>query len=284
MKISDGNWLIQPGLNLIHPVQVFDVEQHGNEMVIYAAPRDVRERTWQLDTPLFTLRFFSPQEGVIGVRMEHFQGALDNGPHYPLNVLQDINVEMQNNAEFAELKSGSLSVRVTKGELWSLDFLRNGVRITGSQLKNNGYVQDTNSGRNYMFERLDLGVGETVYGLGERFTALVRNGQTVETWNRDGGTSTEQSYKNISFYITNRGYGVLVNHPQCVSFEIGSEKVSKVQRRERVSGILRHRRPDPERRAEPLYPIYGSSGAAARLVVWPVADHLIHHQLRRSDR
>ncbi|EFU1014181.1 hypothetical protein HUP18_004640 [Salmonella enterica] len=78
MKISDGNWLIQPGLNLIHPVQVFDVEQHGNEMVVYAAPRDVRERTWQLDTPLFTLRFFSPQEGVIGVRMEHFQGALDN--------------------------------------------------------------------------------------------------------------------------------------------------------------------------------------------------------------
>ncbi|TIE51713.1 alpha-xylosidase, partial [Legionella pneumophila] len=26
MKISDGNWLIQPGLNLIHPLQVFEVE------------------------------------------------------------------------------------------------------------------------------------------------------------------------------------------------------------------------------------------------------------------
>lgn len=76
MKISDGNWLIQPGLTLVHPIQVFDVEQQGNEMVVYAAPRDMRERTWQLDTPLFTLRFFSPQEGVIGVRMEHFQGAL----------------------------------------------------------------------------------------------------------------------------------------------------------------------------------------------------------------
>jgi alpha-D-xyloside xylohydrolase len=120
-------------------------------------------------------------------------------------------------------------VRVTKGEFWALDFLRNGQRITGSQLKNNGYVQDGNSDRNYLFERLDLGVGETVYGLGERFTALVRNGQTVETWNRDGGTSTEQSYKNIPFYLTNRGYGVLVNHPENVSFEIGSEKVSKVQ-------------------------------------------------------
>ena len=211
MKISDGNWLIQPGLNLIQPVQVYEVEQQGNEMVVYAAPRDVRERAWQLDTPLFTLRFFSPQEGIIGVRMEHFQGALDNGPHYPLNVQKDVHVEIENTAGFAELKSGSLSVRVTKGEFWALDFLRDGVRITGSQLKNNGYVQDSKTQRNYMFERLDLGVGETVYGLGERFTALVRNGQTVETWNEDGGTSTEQSYKNIPFYLTNRGYGVLVN-------------------------------------------------------------------------
>lgn len=229
MKISDGNWLIQPGLNLIHPLQVFEVEQQDNEMVVYAAPRDVRERTWQLDTPLFTLRFFSPQEGIVGVRIEHFQGALNNGPHYPLNILQDVKVTIENTERYAEFKSGNLSARVSKGEFWSLDFLRNGERITGSQVKNNGYVQDTNNQRNYMFERLDLGVGETVYGLGERFTALVRNDQTVETWNRDGGTSTEQAYKNIPFYMTNRGYGVLVNHPQCVSFEVGSEKVSKVQ-------------------------------------------------------
>ncbi|WP_034460332.1 alpha-xylosidase [Buttiauxella noackiae] len=229
MKISDGNWLIQPGLSLIHPVQVFDVEQQGNEMVVYAGMKDVRERGNQLDTPLFTLRFFSPQEGVVGVRIEHFQGAVNNGPHYPLNVLKDVKVEMQNTAEFAELKSGNLAVRVTKGVEWALDFLRDGVRITGSAVKNNGYVQDGNTGNTHMFERLDLGVGETVYGLGERFTALVKNGQTVETWNRDGGTSTEQSYKNIPFYLTNRGYGVLVNHPECVSFEVGSEKVSKVQ-------------------------------------------------------
>ncbi|QUI99055.1 hypothetical protein KCP74_06070 [Salmonella enterica subsp. enterica] len=54
---------------------------------------------------------------------------MDNGPHYPLNVLQDINVEMQNNAEFAELKSGSLSVRVAKASSGHWIFLRNGVRI-----------------------------------------------------------------------------------------------------------------------------------------------------------
>lgn len=229
MKISDGNWLIQPGLSLLHPVQVFDVEQRDGEMVVYAAPRDVRERAGQLDTPLFTLRFFSPQEGIIGVRIEHFQGVPDHGPHYPLNTEAHVQVELRDTDRYAELKSGALSVRVTKGENWAFDFLRDGERITGSQLKNNGYVQNNNTGGSYMFERLDLGVGETVYGLGERFTALVKNGQTVETWNRDGGTSTEQAYKNIPFYLTNRGYGVLVNHPECVSFEVASEKVSKVQ-------------------------------------------------------
>ncbi|MDK1414755.1 alpha-xylosidase, partial [Cronobacter sakazakii] len=73
MKISDGNWLIQPGLSLLHPVQVFDVEQRDGEMVVYAAPRDVRERAGQLDTPLFTLRFFSPQEGIIGLPLLNCQ-------------------------------------------------------------------------------------------------------------------------------------------------------------------------------------------------------------------
>ena len=79
-----------------------------------------------------------------------------------------------------------------------------------------------------VFERLDLGVGDLVYGLGERFTAFTRNGQSVEIWNRDGGTSTDQAYKNIPFFITNRGWGVLVNQPEKVSFEVGSEFVSKV--------------------------------------------------------
>ena len=78
MKISDGNWLIQPGLNLIQPVQVYEVEQQGNDMVVYVASREVRERAAQLDVPLFTVRFFSPQEGVIGVRTQPISQYRDN--------------------------------------------------------------------------------------------------------------------------------------------------------------------------------------------------------------
>ena len=81
----------------------------------------------------------------------------------------------------------------------------------------------------FLREQLDLGVGELVYGLGERFGPLVKNGQTVDIWNADGGTSSEQAYKNVPFYLTNRGYGVFVNDPGHVSFEVGSEAVERVQ-------------------------------------------------------
>src|SRR5690625_6255743 len=81
----------------------------------------------------------------------------------------------------------------------------------------------------YVQTHLGLSVGELGYGLGERFGLLVKNGQTVDIWQSDGGTSSEQAYKNVPFYLTNRGYGVLVNHPEHVSFEVGSEAVEQVQ-------------------------------------------------------
>lgn len=53
-------------------------------------------------------------------------------------------------------------------------------------------------------------------------------GQSVKVWNQDGGTSSEQAYKCVPFYITNRNYGVFINHPGEVELEVGSEKVSRV--------------------------------------------------------
>ena len=48
-------------------------------------------------------------------------------------------------------------------------------------------------------------------------------------WAEDGGTCTEIAYKNVPFYMTNRGYGVFVNYTGKVSYEIASEVVSKIQ-------------------------------------------------------
>ena len=42
-------------------------------------------------------------------------------------------------------------------------------------------------------------------------------------WNGDGGTASELAYKNTPFYMTNRGYGVLVESSSDVSYEVASE-------------------------------------------------------------
>jgi alpha-D-xyloside xylohydrolase len=120
-----------------------------------------------------------------------------------------------------------LSVSAQKAGDWLAEFKAGEQTITSSGPRALGFVETP--GGKYIHEQLSLGVGECVYGLGERFTAFVKNGQVVDIWNEDGGTSSEQAYKNIPFYLTNRGYGVFVNHPEKVSFEIASEKVERVQ-------------------------------------------------------
>ena len=47
----------------------------------------------------------------------------------------------------------------------------------------------------YMVSELSLGVGECVYGLGERFTPFVKNGQVDDTWNENCNTTSENVYK-----------------------------------------------------------------------------------------
>ena len=82
---------------------------------------------------------------------------------------------------------------------------------------------------NFMTQRLTMGVGEAIYGLGERFGPLVKNGQFVLSRNEDGGTMSDQAYKAVPFYLSSRGYGLLVNSPASVEFEIATERVSQVQ-------------------------------------------------------
>ncbi len=230
MKFSDGNWDIPAHMDIMHPVRVFDSFQDGKDLVIHASSWDARAREAQINTKIFTIRFFAPMEGVIGVRMSHFTGGLDHGPHFELTPDAGYAPTIDDDDDWAQLTSGTLTVRVRKNAPWRMDFLRGGKVISGSSLKAGGYAIDkANGNRPYLFERLELGVGGLVYGLGERFTSFVKNGQSVEIWNRDGGANTEQGYKNIPFFLTNRGWGLFVNDPGRVEFEIGSEKVSKAQ-------------------------------------------------------
>lgn len=227
MKFTDGNWLIKEGYSLSTAVQAHEVWVQDGTLNVAVSTTPIHGRGNMINTTLLTVQFHSPLPGVIGVKLTHFAGTVDHGPSFELASGNGHTVISENEA-YAELKSGELSVRVSKGMQWSVDFFRGTKRITGSSFKSMAHVTDP-QGDVFMREELDLSVGEWVYGLGERFTSFVKNGQIVDIWNKDGGTSSEQAYKNIPFYVTNKGYGVFVNDPGCVSFEVASEKVKKVQ-------------------------------------------------------
>ncbi|WP_108720019.1 alpha-xylosidase [Miniimonas sp. S16] len=111
---------------------------------------------------------------------------------------------------------------------WGLEFVDAGGRVlTRSMDRSVGLV--TTADGTFVRDQLTMVVAETIYGLGERFGTFAKNGQVVDIWNADGGTASEQAYKNVPFYLSDAGYGLFVAHPEHVSFEIGSEVVSRVQ-------------------------------------------------------
>src|SRR5690606_38664623 len=79
-----------------------------------------------------------------------------------------------------------------------------GEPITSSPFKGQGLMEKQGVGP-FMREQLTLSVGEVVYGLGERFSAFTRNGQSVDMWNADCGTCSDKGYKDVPFFLTSRG-------------------------------------------------------------------------------
>ena len=228
MKFTDGYWHIRAGYNVLYPIEIRDHEIDGGSVTVYASTKKINHPGDTLNTALITAKFSSPMEDVICVEYSHFQGADPAGPEYELHAPGAGSVSVEDGPEAITLTSGKLSVSIRKQGGWNVDYFYEGRRLTGSGSKGPAYIKAA-SGEAYIREQLDLGIGESIYGLGERFTPFIKNGQVVDLWNEDGGTCSEQAYKNVPFYLSSYGYGVFVAHPEKVSYEIGSELVSRVQ-------------------------------------------------------
>ena len=228
MKFTDGYWLLPKDIRAFHPAQVYDVEVEQDAFTVYAPTNQITHRGDTHDGTLLSIRFSSPMPDVVRVKLTHFSGDQARPPQFELTEQPVARVSTNHDEESTTLTSGCLSVRVPHEQPWRVEYVADNKVITMSGPRGMGIIETEDNGH-YMHEQLSLGVGEYVYGLGEHFTAFIKNGQAVDIWNQDGGTSTQQAYKNIPFYLTNRGYGVFVNHPELVSFEVASEKVSRVQ-------------------------------------------------------
>lgn len=228
MKFTNGYWLDRDGLVINKPEEIYDYEYADNKLTLYAPYKKIAARNDTLNLGMSTIELTSPLPNVIGVKIKHFD-TLEKGPAFSIND-QHPQVDFQENSDDISFKSGDLkAVLPKKGQDFNLTFEANGQKVTSSPYRAEGEITDNNTNKHYMREQLSLDIDELVYGLGERFTPFVKNGQEVDMWNQDAGTGSEQSYKNIPFYLTNKGYGVFVDHPEKVSFEIASENVSRVQ-------------------------------------------------------
>jgi alpha-D-xyloside xylohydrolase len=79
-------------------------------------------------------------------------------------------------------------------------------------------------------ESFDLAHDECIYGLGERFIKLNKVGQTIDlNMTESLGTITPRSYKNVPFFVSNKGYGVYFNHSSLMTYWVGSMTATDVQ-------------------------------------------------------
>ena len=229
MKLTNGYWLLRDEMKAAYAVEYGSHRVYGQELTMYLPCSHIVDRGSCLNIPLLTVTLSSPMDGVIKVSAVHHDGAVYNGPFAKIYT-GDAHVRIEENEEQLIYQTGSLKAVIDKAPNgYKMAFYEGDTFLTESSFRNLAYMQNTKTGKNYMLEQMFLDVDEYVYGLGERFTPFVKNGQVVEMWNEDGGTASEIAYKNIPFYVTNKGYGILVDNEGDVAYEIASEKVERVQ-------------------------------------------------------
>lgn len=231
MRFTNGYWMDREGFTVERGRQVHDlqVDAEAGRLRAFAPTRAVRGRGDTLNNPQLTVTYEAVAEGVIRVRVENHRGVRTPQPRFEI----DADADYRGTVETADdgrttLRAGDLALAIGEGEEWLAEFTSAGRALTSSMPRSIAHVIAPD-GQRYMHEQLSLQPGESVYGLGERFGAFVKNGQSVDIWNEDGGTTSEQAYKNVPLYLTSRGYGVFVEDTGGVSFEVASEMTTRVQ-------------------------------------------------------
>jgi alpha-D-xyloside xylohydrolase len=226
MRFTNGFWLLREGVRAYYGKTAHRIDRTESGLTIFSPSKVIADRGDTLNIPLITTRLHSPMKNIIGMKVTHHEGGIDRGPHFELAGDSSTPQLSQDGSNYA-IKNADLTASITEGEAFHLDISAEGKHLT--RIADKGIAWMNHNGDPYINIQLNLAVGELVYGLGEHFTPFVKNGQVIEIWNEDGGTASEQAYKNIPFYLTNRGYGVFINHTGKVSLEIGTEVVDKVQ-------------------------------------------------------
>lgn len=236
-RFSRGMWENKAGVSIKWAQDTFKTLENESGIYNVSTTHPLPHRGGQLNNPTITTKLFSPSEGIVGVEHYHHLSRYinSNEPKFDLN-------EKNESGHFKTETTESLSTLLVDGGIsasiqnqnWGIEFKNEDKLLTKLGFRSVGWVSDSRypkedgSPSTYTQFQLHVSNGEKFFGLGERFGPFVKNGQRVEMWNEDGGTSSEWTYKNIPFFLSSRGYGVFVDSPGDVIFEIQSERTTRV--------------------------------------------------------
>lgn len=235
MKFFNGHWEKQYGVSVYPAAQVYEWRQQDEELIFLAPHQRIQGRGMTLDGVVLTFHVSVAREGIFHIVVEHYKGVRYPGPEFTLE-LDEQPLSLREGDNELTVCSGKNQLRIKK-DPFAMEFFCDGKKMTRMEGADFSYIRtrdtgvllyEEQAGQAYMRGATSLSVGELIYGLGEHFGPFVKNGQSIDMWNEDGGTSSELSYKNVPFYLSNRGYGIFVNNPGKVSFEVGTERVEKV--------------------------------------------------------
>lgn len=234
MQYENGCWLLKEGYAAFSPTVAYEIYKKGtNKLKLVCPTFHIEGKGDTLEGINLTIEVTVPYPEMFRIEVYHHKGTAAGTPCFPLQMHNDIPMDYSETSDSVCIYSGSMTLEICKKPFFMI-FRRGKDVISRSGPRDLCYVKDgwhghayDHPGNAYMSQRLSLSVDELIYGMGERFGAFVKNGQTVVIENKDGGTSSNQSYKNVPFYLSNKGYGVFVNHPETVEFEVGTDQVSK---------------------------------------------------------
>ncbi|KAL1859672.1 hypothetical protein VTK73DRAFT_7509 [Phialemonium thermophilum] len=248
VKFSHGCWHPAPNTLIDWAVEVVKAEPRDDYLHIVTCSKPINHRGDTLNNPTLTHHISSPVDDVLHLSSTHWKGqkSVSAGPHFELFPAGQPDhskaVKTSKTGNEAKFAVGDLTATVnTAPKSFNLDFAHGSRKLTSLGWRSIGYVKQNttalhpkenytnpNKGERWTTYQLSLGVGEKIYGLGERFGPFVKNGQTVDIWNDDGGTGSELTYKNIPFFLSSAGYGVFIPTSSLVSLEIQSERTTRV--------------------------------------------------------
>lgn len=203
--------------------------QLPGKTICLLCPVLVENKVNALNKPCLTIDITATSPGVLSFEITHWAGARPVEGQCKLcpHGRQDVRPLISHLYNTVSITSDALTCTVSERQdtfvvefanntknkvLTSLGFHSFGFAYSNPSTQPRTLADSLDCTKHHVSAQLSLIVGEKVYSFGEQSTELIKNGQAIRNFNENGGSSLGQACKSMPFYLTNRGYGVFVEH------------------------------------------------------------------------